>query len=153
MTTFALQAQRASCECGACSFRIRPTRATRFICHCRICQAYSGRAHSDVIIMRANAVDTLAGEDLVFRKYRPPPNISRGLCRCCGKPAIEFGGFGPARIAFVPTANLLDCEALPPVAMHIFYHRRKEDAADSVPKHEGYLLSELAFVRLAVHLF
>ncbi|WP_152223189.1 GFA family protein [Pseudomonas sp. SCB32] len=153
MTWTLAQPQHASCECGACRFEVAAVPAARFVCHCRLCQAFTGKAFSDVTILRASGVEVIGAENIAFRKYRPPPNISRGLCRHCGKPAIEFGGFGPVKIAFIPSSNFSRKDLLPPVVMHIFYHRRTSDALDDLPRYSGYLRSNLAVARLVVALF
>ena len=152
MTMILTLPQHANCECGACKFEIDAAPAARLICHCTICQAFTGKPFSDVTILRARSVDISGAENIAFRKYRLPPNISRGLCKRCGKPAIEFGGFGPARIAFIPSSNFNRKNLLPPVGMHIFYHRRQSDAVDELPKYNGYLRSNLAVVKLIVGL-
>ncbi|WP_222615697.1 hypothetical protein [Dyella telluris] len=98
--------------------------------------------------MRTRHVVVKGGENVAFRRYRLPPNIRRGHCLRCGKPAIEHGEFGPLKITFIPTPNFVRTDGLPPVAMHMFYHRRLADASDGVPTHSGYLRSEWAFCRL-----
>ncbi|QBR02122.1 GFA family protein [Paraburkholderia pallida] len=144
--------QHAACECGACRFEVGAAPAARFICHCKICQVFTGRPFSDVTIVRAKSVSTKSDENIAFKKYRLPPNIRRGLCKRCGKPAIELGGFGPLRIAFIPTPNFAQTELLPSVALHMFYDRRCADATDTLPKYSGYLPSQLAFSRLLMEI-
>ena len=92
-------------------------------------------------------VDMPSPDKVSYRRYRRPPNISRGSCRACGKPVIETGGVWPLRLAFVPSDNYSNRDALPPVAMHIFCHRRVAEIADAAPQHSGYLASELQVVR------
>lgn len=144
MTKTLIQSRKASCECGCCQFEIRSQRLARFICHCTICQSYTGNAFGDVAVVRAGSVEVTGKENIAFRKYRLPPNISRGLCRSCGKPAIEYGGFGPGKVALIPAANFAPDDHLPTPSMHIFYHRRKADSYDSLPKYSGYFRSEFA---------
>ncbi|WP_213959801.1 MULTISPECIES: GFA family protein [unclassified Variovorax] len=120
----------------------------RFICHCEICQAYTGKPFSDVTVLRARDVDMSAARSVVYRKYRLPPNIERGSCHVCGKPVIEFGLAGPAKLAFLPTGNYADTSTLPPASLHMFYHRRVSDIHDDLPKHSGYFASQLAVVGL-----
>ncbi|MDC0743576.1 GFA family protein [Polyangium mundeleinium] len=142
--TKTLQQQQATCECGACQFEVGAAPAVRFFCHCTICQAYNGKPFADVTVLRAKHVEVNDWSQIAFKKYRPPPNINRGLCKTCGKPAIEYVGFGPAKIIFVPSINFKRQELLPPPVMHIFYHRRLNDAADDLPKYSGYLRSQMA---------
>ena len=136
-----------ACECGTCTFNISVLPSARLICHCTICQAFTGQSYSDVTIVRAKHV-TLTNEDqIAFKKYRPPPNLSRGLCLRCKKPVLEFSGFGAFKWAFIPAGNF-EIQSLPMPQMHIFYDQHLEDAPDDLPKHSGYLRSQLAIVRM-----
>ena len=138
----------ASCSCGASRFRVNARPFARFICHCTICQAYTGKPYSDVTVLRARDVEVEEGAQVAYRKHRLPPNIERGTCTSCGKPVLEFGLAGPAKLAFVPTANYADTTALPPASLHMFYHRRVSDAQDGLPRYSGYLRSQLAVIGL-----
>ncbi len=146
------QPQRASCECGRCTFGVAAVPVARFICHCTICQAFNSKPFADVTVLKARGVTSENSQNIAFRKYRSPPNIERGTCRTCGKPAIEHGGFGPMKFAFIPSANYEALDQLPAPQMHIFYHRRVSDAVDDLPKYNGYWSSELAVVRALMQL-
>ncbi len=138
----------AACACGASRFQVRSRPFARFICHCTICQAYTGKPFSDVTVLRARDVELADRMPVAYRKHRLPPNIVRGVCTSCGNPVIEFGLAGPAKLAFVPTANYADTSTLPAASLHMFYHRRVSDARDNLPKHSGYIASQLAVVGL-----
>ncbi len=153
MTGIVSTPMHASCACGACQFEVHEGAVARFICHCTICQEYTGRPYSDATLLRTRNVLVKGGENIVFKKYRLPPNIRRGVCTRCGTPAIEFGELGPLKITFIPTPNFSHTDSLPSVAMHMFYHRRRADAADALPKYNGYVRSELAFARLLMGLY
>lgn len=140
----------ASCDCGAVRFQVNARPFARFICHCTLCQAYTGHPSSDVTVLRARDVDMANEKQVVYRKHRLPPNIVRGSCISCGKPVIEFGLGGPAKLAFVPAGNYANTSTLSPASLHMFYHRRVRDAQDSLPKHSGYFPSQLAVVRLLI---
>lgn len=140
--------QAASCSCGACAFQVRTRPIARFFCHCTICQAYTGRPFSDVTVLRAKDVDVQAGSPIVFKKYRPPPNVNRGRCTVCDKPAIEFFGAGPLKLALIPTSNYPRIETLPDPALHVFYDRRTAEVADDLPKVSGYVVSQTRLVAL-----
>jgi hypothetical protein len=139
---------RGACDCGTCSFEARKAPKVRFICHCTICQVFTGKPYSDVSAMFARDVAIKNTDHIKFKKYRLPPNLNRGQCDRCGKPIVETAGFGPMKILFIPSATFFDQERLPPVAMHIFYDRRLHDAEDHLPKHSGYWPSQLAIGRL-----
>ena len=133
-----------SCECGACSFEVHTSPKARFRCHCLICQAFNGKPFADVIAVRAKDVVLKNAGNISFKKYRPPPNFNRGLCRTCGKPIVEVAGFWSFKVIFIPASNFELMARLPPVQLDIFYHRHVKDMPDSLPKYSGYYLSELA---------
>jgi hypothetical protein len=139
---------RGSCECGACAFEVNTSPKARFRCHCLICQAFNGKPFADVLAVRAKHVVLKNGENISFKKYRPPPNFNRGVCRTCGKPAVEIAGVGPFRLMFIPASNFASGARLPPVRMDIFYHRRVLDMPDRLPKYSGYVSSQLAVGKL-----
>lgn len=139
---------RGACDCGTCSFETRKAPKARFVCHCTICQAFTGKPYSDVSVIFARDVVIENADHIKFKKYRLPPNLNRGRCDECGKPIVETAGFGPVKICFIPSNTFFAPERLPPVAMHVFYHRRLHNAKDSLPKHSGYWASELAIGRL-----
>ena len=80
-----------------------------------------------------------------FRRWKLPPNVSRGLCTRCNKPSIEkaLGG----NLILVPTMNYPDVAALPKPSMHLFYHRRVEDIDDDLPKYTGLVQSQAMIVK------
>ena len=115
---------------------------------CLICQALNGKPFADVVAVRGKDVMLKNAGDMSFKKYRPPPNFNRGLCRICGKPVVEVAGFGPFKVMFIPAYNFGTGARLPPVRMDVFYHRRVEDMPDRLPKYSGYLPSELAIMKM-----
>lgn len=56
-------------------------------------------------IVRAKHIKLTNADQISFKKYRPPPNIDRGLCLQCKKPVVEFGGFAALKWAFIPASN------------------------------------------------
>lgn len=138
-----------ACECGACAFELHhASPKSRFRCHCLICQAYNGKPFADVVAVRAKDVVLKHAGHIAFKKYRPPPNFNRGVCRTCGKPVVEIAGAGPFKVMFIPASNFELIARLPPVRMDIFYHRRVQDMSDGLPHYSGYFSSELAVGKL-----
>jgi hypothetical protein len=137
---------KAQCECGRNHYQLTGTPLCRFVCHCQVCQSYTGRPCSDVLVYRPRdvRVDDISHTD--YKRWRKPPNIRRGSCRHCGKPVIEYGPLD--LLVFVPTPNVQNQEALPPADLHIFYHRRHGKANDSVPKLSGYFRSNIGLLKL-----
>lgn len=131
---------KASCQCGKSHVTIMAKPIARFLCHCQACQAYTGRGYSDATVVMAKDVQLDDIESTEFKRYKAPPNIRRGKCKHCNTPSIEFGIFD--QLAFIPAFTYETPEKLPEPTMHIFYHRRKEDMDDNLPKHEGFLKSQ-----------
>lgn len=140
--------QQCQCHCGAAAFEVQRAPLMRFICHCTICQRFNGTPFADMVVLRSDGVVPPADGTVDFGTYRPPPAVQRGKCATCNKPAIEFMRLPlmPA-LTFVPAANFADAAALPAPRLHTFYDKRVVDIDDGLPKHRGYLKSQLAFAR------
>jgi hypothetical protein len=156
MDTNSTYAARAQCDCGTCVIEIKKAPTVRLNCHCTICQAFTGVAYSDVMVVPAEQA-VIKNEDWItykkFRKYRfPPPNLARGRCRNCGKAFVETWGFGSRHVLlFVRYVCFEHPEGFPPPEAHMFYEHRVKDADDNVPKYEGYFPSEWAMAKMIVH--
>ncbi|MGM8888170.1 GFA family protein, partial [Psychrobacter sp. 1U2] len=118
--------QDGSCSCYSNTYTITHTPIARFICHCTICQDYTGKAYNDVTVLLKSDISELEINKTRFRRWKLPPNISRGLCKYCHKPSIEMAVGG--NLVLVPTDNYPDIDALPQPSMHLFYHRRVRNA-------------------------
>ena len=138
----------ASCSCGANTFSFTHAPIAHFVCHCQMCQQYTGKAFSDVVVFLKQDVTDLNIAQSTFKRFKLPPNIRRGVCNVCAKPSIEFGILD--QLVFVPKANLKDVSQIPPESMHIFYHRRQQDVADDLPKYSGFVLSQTVASRLII---
>ena len=132
--------QQGSCECHANTFNINAKPIGRFICHCTICQAFTGKSNNDVTILLSKDVNALNLEKTQFKRWKLPPNIRRGTCTQCNKPSIELGMAGS--LVFIPTANYPHPEALPAPTVHLFYNRRVHDIKDGLPKYSGFVKSQ-----------
>jgi hypothetical protein len=137
-----------SCPCGETRFTLHREPVMRIICHCTVCQQFNEAPFADVTILLAKGVNLPEGHQVDFRAYRPPPAVQRGKCKACDKPAVEFLRLPiyPG-LSFVPTANFTEPSRLPEPCMHLFYEKRVADLPDALPKHSGYLRSQLAFAR------
>ena len=137
-----------ACSCGATSFEATGTPLFRILCHCTICQRFNDAPFADVIVYRAQDVALPEPGAVNFETYKPPPNVQRGKCASCGQPAVEvFAAPVLPKLVMVPRSMLRpDAKAPKPVA-HIFYDKRISDAADELPKHEGFVRSQLAFLK------
>lgn len=132
---------RAGCPCQSNHLILMNEPIIRFICHCLVCQKYTGKAYSDVSIFMQKDVQNLQIQNTKFKRYKLPPNIRRGICLNCQQPSVELGVLG--QLVLLPTMNILDQQFLPAPRMHLFYHRRVADIHDDLPKYEGMVSSQL----------
>ncbi|MES1964225.1 GFA family protein [Psychrobacter sp. AH5] len=137
--------QEGSCSCCSNTYLINNTPIARFICHCTICQEYTGQAYNDITVLVKPDVSELKLMRTKFRRWKLPPNISRGLCKSCNKPSIEMAMGG--NLLLVPTSNYADAAALPEPSMHLFYNRRVADIDDKLPKYKGFAQSQAMIVK------
>ncbi|TDW25263.1 hypothetical protein EV128_119135 [Rhizobium azibense] len=151
MTTHTSLRLRGSCECSGCSFEVHTLPKARFRCHCLICQAFNDKSFADVVAVRAKDVVLKNAGNISFKKYRPPPNFNRGVCRTCRKPVVEVVGAGLFKVVLIPASNFEPDALLPPVRMDIFYHRRVLDIPGNLPKYSGYFASELAVGKMIMN--
>ncbi len=140
--------QTCSCPCGQTSFQITAAPSTRFFCHCTICQKLYKKAFADVTLLAWEYVN-LADENAIrFDKYRSFPAINRGTCRACNAPVMAYAGSGASRLAFIAADNYENKNVLPDPQLHIFYDTCAEAVDDELPKHKGYIRSQLAVMKL-----
>lgn len=133
------------CQCGHARFSILGRPLFRAYCHCLICQEFNQADFADITVFYDKDVSLENEESVMFRVYKQPPMLKRGSCKTCGKPAIERLRIPlMSHMAIVPSQNL-DPNLLPQPELHIFYHRRRSDANDDLPKYSGFLSSQTHF--------
>jgi hypothetical protein len=134
------------CECGSVSYSVPSKPLFRMYCHCSICQKFNDAAYGDIFVYRAADVERPKEGLVEFSTFRPPPNVQRGKCVSCKKPAIEIleAPLFP-KLILVPGSMLSNSDALAASVGHVFYEGRVADMHDSLPKHSGYLKSQLVF--------
>lgn len=135
-----------TCECGSVSYAVPEKPLFRMFCHCTICQKFNDAAFGDIFVYRASDIERPEESLVDFDTYRPPPNVRRGKCAACLKPAIELLNTPllPSLI-LVPGNMHQGLNRLPAAKGHVFYQSRMADFDDSLPKHSGYLNSQLVF--------
>jgi hypothetical protein len=138
---------KAQCPCGEARIRIDHMPQLRFLCHCTICQQVYDRDFSDVTVMLAKHVHVSDDANISFGQYKPPPALDRGTCTSCNHPVVGFLKTpGMPRLAFIPAAVLPESPHLPPPQRHIHYGTRVKDVADSLPKTESEMMSNLVLM-------
>lgn len=137
-----------SCSCGATRFQTLGAPLFRILCHCTICQRYHNAPFADILVHRAEDVILPPAGAVELDTQKPPPNVQRGKCATCGQPAIAVLAlpFLPRLVTVFSSMFTRDAPLPPPVA-HIFYDKRVSDSEDPYPKHEGFVRSEIAFLR------
>ena len=139
---------RCECPCGATAFTASAAPRMRILCHCTICQRFNQAPFADVLVYRATDVQLPEPGTVEFSTWKPPPNVQRGTCASCGAAAVEtFHAPLLPKLTMVPRAMLPADVDLPGPVGHFFYETRVEDAADELPKHEGFLPSQWAFLK------
>ena len=139
--------RRFHCGCGVSGLELGAAPLLRFYCHCSLCRQFNGAPRADVVVYRRREVSVLPGSDLIFERLRPPPAVDRGRCARCREPVVEFFDLPLApRLAFVPAALLERSMVLPSPALHLFC-AADEAVEDGLPRYDGYLRSQLAFLR------
>ena len=139
--------QKCYCECGKSEFTVKAKPLMRIFCHCEICQAFNKADYADVTVFLAKDISFNPSQHVTFETYKSPPAVDRGKCNLCDKPLIEFFNLPlfPS-LSIVPSKNIEEGEFLPKASAHIFYHRRKKDIDDELPKYFGFIRSQLGFI-------
>lgn len=132
------------CPCRQTSFEVNALPKVRFYCHCEVCQRVYQKPYSDFVVVWESTVK-LPKQGINFNTYKKPPALQRGICESCHKPVAALLTLLPGiKIAFIPAENYCDPSQLPESSGHLFYHRRRSDSGDHLPKHNGYWASEWA---------
>lgn len=135
-----------ACRCGKARFSIVGKPLLRAYCHCLICQAFNESDFADITVFYRKDVSLEDENSVAFRVHQQPPLLKRGQCKHCGKPVIEKLSIPlMPGMTIVPSYNVEEPAFLPEPKLHIFYHRRKADALDILPKHSGFLNSQSRF--------
>lgn len=140
--------QNARCECGQVDYGVQAQPLIRAICHCTICQAFNQAPYADICIYKARDVE-MPDESLVrYKSWQSPKVVHRGVCVACEKPIVEKLTMPLLpNYVMVPTRTLQNSSLVPDAEMHVFYHSRLADIDDELPKYNGYLRSQTAFLR------
>jgi hypothetical protein len=137
-----------SCLCSEQRVEVTGEPVLRFKCHCLICQKVYGKPFSDVVVVKSSQVSMPPDSSIEFTRHSLPPAVNRGVCPSCNKPVVAFLPLAPFfGLAFIAAENFPESVELPEPVVHLFYHRRIEDANDSLPKSSGYLGSQWAVAR------
>ncbi|MEO0369262.1 MAG: GFA family protein [Pseudomonadota bacterium] len=134
------------CACGAVQWSASQQPKSRFYCHCTICQEFNQADYADVLVFSSDAIEVVNEQKVVFRKFKAPPAVNRGVCVDCSSPVIETLSLPLfPKLTIIPSSTSKQADAYQPAA-HLFYHRRKTEWQDTVRKYQSFLSSQLGFV-------
>lgn len=133
-----------ACECGIISISDNAKVINRFVCHCLFCQEYTNDSFNDESFFRKRDIIINKPELIEFTKnYSKLSPLSRGTCKTCKSPVISIAKIPLFSLILIPSETSIIKSLLPPVCAHVFYHRRKTDLNDSIPKYSGFWNSQL----------
>lgn len=135
------------CTCGEIQFQAaRPL--FRALCHCGICKAYHNRDFADFTVFLTKRFTETPGGHVTYKAHKQPPLLKRGTCDSCAAPILEKLAMpGLPRMMLIPSRWFAEQDSLPDPSFHMFYNLRNTDAADGLPKANGYLPSQILFAR------
>jgi len=129
---------RGSCLCGSVQYEISGEPKRFYHCHCSRCRKASGTGHASNMIVKADAVKWVKGEELV-RIYKVPEakRFARWFCSVCGSSLpryVKETGF------VVIPAGTLDCDPIIQPQARIFWDSRVSWSCggDGIPVYSEY---------------
>ena len=129
---------RGSCLCGSVQYEISGEPKRFYHCHCSRCRKASGTGHASNMIVKADAVKWIKGEELV-RIYKVPEakRFARWFCSVCGSSLpryVKETGF------VVIPAGTLDCDPIIQPQARIFWDSRVSWSCggDGIPVYSEY---------------
>ena len=135
------------CECGKAHFEVVGKPVFRSICHCQFCQQFNQGPFADIMVFRHKDIKLAAQDAVTFESNAKPEMLQRGKCNSCQKPVIEYLNVPlMPGLTIVPSDTLQSDVAMIKPSFHAFYHRRQQDAEDSLPKYSGFVLSQMRFM-------
>lgn len=135
------------CQCGQSELQVNNKPLLRFICHCEICQEYTGRDFSDVVFFLEKDVEVVDKSQLNYKKYKRPPAVNRGKCMYCQQPFVEHLSLPLIPdLTLIPSPVLEEKISLPKPLCHVFYHKKVHDIHDDIPKYSGFLSSQITLL-------
>jgi hypothetical protein len=127
---------QGSCLCGGIRFEIDEPVAGISQCHCSLCRKVSGTGHNTTIVVTAEQLRWLAGEDLV-RTFARPSGYGVSFCAVCGSPAPDPNA---KRTRYGIPVGLIDGNPPLRVVEHIFVGSKAqwEAIADDAPQFDEF---------------
>lgn len=128
-------ALRGGCLCGRVRYEITQPPRLMYHCHCKTCRAASGASFVTNLIVPAEGLRFIAGEDSL-RSHESSPGKHRHFCGACGSPVYSRAK-ATADMVSVRCGTLDDDPGIRP-SMHAFTGSRAPWTlfCDDLPKHE-----------------
>ena len=132
------KAIHGSCLCQTVQFEISPPFKKMVHCHCSRCRKGTGTGHATNLIVAADQLKWLSGEDAIGRYDLPSAkSFGKWFCRNCGSPVPRVSRSGT--VVVVPAGSLDEVPPIKPTD-HIFWDDRTPWDCDSggLPTHKDY---------------
>ena len=122
---------QGSCVCGGICFEISGPLEGIQKCHCSICRKASGTDSIATILVSADQLKWISGEDLI-RTFERPSGYGTAFCSVCGSPAPDANA---KRTRYGIPAGLIDGDPPLRVTGHIFVGSKAswDSIADDAP--------------------
>lgn len=75
---------KGQCNCGAVAYEINTDISDVYICHCSICQKYTGNNGVAVVIAKNENFSWLKGEEQITTWSKPVGDWQASFCKRCG---------------------------------------------------------------------
>jgi hypothetical protein len=123
---------QGSCVCGGMRFEISGPLEGIQKCHCSICRKASGTDSIATIVVSADQLKWISGEDLI-RTFERPSGYGTAFCSVCGSPAPDPNA---KRTRYGIPAGSIDGDPPLRVTGHIFVGSKAswDTIADDAPK-------------------
>ncbi|KJZ18832.1 GFA family protein [Loktanella sp. S4079] len=125
-----------SCNCGSVSFEIKAQPSDIYVCHCSICQRFSGAGGMPVVILKNDDFNWLSGQEHIKVWRKPDADWEANFCSICGS---ALPGMNDPDRMFVPAGILPpDIEGLE-IKHHIFVGSKAcwDEIAGAGKQHDG----------------
>jgi len=128
---------KGSCMCGEIQFEFSDTNCSFNLCHCQMCQKFSGSAFGAFFRAKKETFKFIKGEDL--EKIYPSSDwASRAFCSNCGSSIRYIYHEKPENVYL--SAGLLDGKTELKPVRHIFTKDKCQwfDITDNIPQVEKF---------------
>ena len=128
-----------SCLCGVVQYKVTGTPVRFYHCHCERCRKATGTGHATNIMIKADKVEWLKGEESVLR-YKVPEaeRFTNTFCQICGSRLPRFDDI--LGMVILPAGSLDQEISINPEARIFWESRAKWSCGgDGLPVYSEYV--------------